>query len=74
MLAVFPLQDVLALSEAAAERPANDEIVNDPSVRRHYWRYRCQVSVQQLAADAELTQAVRRVVVEGGRDAGGGVR
>ena len=38
MLAVFALQDLLALSPAAAARPAEEETVNDPTVRKHYWR------------------------------------
>ena len=69
MLAIFPLQDLLALTPLAATRPAADEIINQPSVRRHYWRYRCQVGVEALAAgEGGVTAAVRRLVEEAGRD------
>lgn len=42
------VQDLLALSEAYSGRPAQEETINDPTVRKHYWRYRwtfthCQV-------------------------------
>jgi hypothetical protein len=30
-LAVFPLQDLLALAQEYAERPANEETINDPT-------------------------------------------
>lgn len=40
MLSVFPIQDLLALSSEYASRPAVDEIINDPTVSKHYWRFR----------------------------------
>ena len=67
MLAIFAIQDLLALSPFGAARPAAEEVVNDPTVRKHYWRYRCQVGVEELRADVSLTDAVRNLMVEGGR-------
>ena len=72
MLAMFPLQDILALSPTAAARPAGEEAVNDPTVRRHYWRYRSHIPIEALHADVELTASVRGMLADAGRDVGGG--
>ena len=48
---VPPLQDLLALSDKYNGRPAADEIINDPTVRKHYWRYRCHVNLESLLDD-----------------------
>jgi len=39
MWAIFPIQDLLALKEDYADRPANEETINDPTNPRHYWRF-----------------------------------
>jgi hypothetical protein len=44
-------QDLLALSEEYSGRPATEETINDPTVRKHYWRYRCHVALETLRAD-----------------------
>ncbi len=38
-LLVHP-QDILALMPSYCERPAREEIINDPTKSKHYWRYR----------------------------------
>lgn len=50
-----PLQDILALSPRYAQRPAAEETINDPTVSKHYWRYRLHVKLEELVADKELT-------------------
>ena len=67
MLCVLALQDLLALCPAGQARPSAEETINDPTVRKHYWRYRCQVAVEELRGDPGLTGAVRALMVEGGR-------
>lgn len=37
------LQDVFALMPRYSQRPAKEEVINDPTVTKHYWRYRCAV-------------------------------
>ncbi|KAM7473214.1 hypothetical protein LguiB_020457 [Lonicera macranthoides] len=39
-VAIFPLQDLLALKEEYMSRPAAEETINDPTNPKHYWRYR----------------------------------
>jgi 4-alpha-glucanotransferase len=74
-LAIFPVQDLLALdaSYCAAVAPG-EETINDPTVARHYWRYRMAVSLEQLAAGGTWAARLRALVRAGGRDAGGEAR
>jgi 4-alpha-glucanotransferase len=37
--AIFPVQDVLALKDLYAQRPAKEETINNPCNPRHYWRF-----------------------------------
>lgn len=37
------LQDIFALMPRYSQRPAKEEIINDPTVTKHYWRYRSVV-------------------------------
>ena len=116
MLAVFALQDVLAMSakaysggkgaagggkekkaggteesEGGDDRdgdrdggvdfsysrpppPPSAECINDPSVRRHYWRWRCHASVEEMERDAAMTGGLRRMLESAGRDVGGSGR
>lgn len=65
--AVFPIQDLMALSGVYARRPATEEVINDPTVTKHYWRYRMHVNVEDLATDPSWVQQIKDMLVEGGR-------
>lgn len=54
-------QDVLALSPRYTGRPACEETINDPTVPKHYWRYRLHVKVEELLADKALQLALREM-------------
>ena len=67
-LVVVPLQDWLALDAAhCAAVPPLSETVNDPTVKRHYWRYRMRGTLEQLAENGEWTAAVRALVEQSRR-------
>jgi hypothetical protein len=34
-------QDLMAMSAAYCTRPAREEVINDPTNPKHYWRFRC---------------------------------
>lgn len=38
---LFLPQDIFALMPRYSQRPAKEEVINDPTVTKHYWRYRC---------------------------------
>lgn len=67
MLAIFALQDLMALSPALASRPAEEETINDPTNPEHYWRYRMHVTLETLIKDDVLSQRLRGMVSESGR-------
>lgn len=67
-LAIFPIQDILALDQAYIDsRPALEETINEPTNARHYWRFRLGPYLEDLAANAEWTGALRALVEESGR-------
>ncbi|MCO5549092.1 hypothetical protein L7F22_002558 [Adiantum nelumboides] len=67
MWAIFPLQDILALKEVYAQRPAKEEAINDPTNPRHYWRFRLHVTLDTVLGDTELLSEVNELVESGGR-------
>ena len=67
-LAVFPAQDLLALAEEYAQRPAREETINDPTNPKHYWRFRLHARLEDLAQNAAWLGDIRQLVGESGRD------
>ena len=45
----------MALSHKYTNRPAVEEVINDPTVPKHYWRFRVHAPVEELMGDAQLT-------------------
>ena len=69
-LAIFPIQDVCALDAdyCASVRPET-ELINDPTVKRHYWRYRMRDSLEALGANEVWVATMRQLVEASARDA-----
>jgi len=65
--AVFPVQDIMALSHKFNKRPASEEVINDPTVSKHYWRYRMHVKVEDLCEDCELVNMLQEMLIISGR-------
>ncbi|GAX79494.1 hypothetical protein CEUSTIGMA_g6935.t1 [Chlamydomonas eustigma] len=65
--AIFPIQDLLALSNAYNQRPAVEEVINDPTVAKHYWRYRMHVAVEELQEDAGWVSLIKGMLVDSSR-------
>ena len=57
------LQDLLALSDKYNGRPATEETINDPTVRKHYWRYRCHVDLETLLEDKVFVLNIQRMLL-----------
>ena len=66
-LAIFPAQDLLALEPSYAQRPAEEETINDPTNNRHYWRFRLHVRLEDMLANSEWLADIREMVNESGR-------
>lgn len=67
VLAIFPLQDLMALSGTLPSRPAEEETINDPTNAEHYWRYRMHMTVQEMAADRCLARELQGLLLMSGR-------
>ena len=63
MWAVFPLQDLLALSPAFGSRPAAEETINDPTNSRHYWRFRVHIPLEDILADAKFLGDIQALLL-----------
>jgi 4-alpha-glucanotransferase len=65
--AIFPIQDLLALKEDYTKRPTREEIINDPTNPRHYWRFRLHIPMEAILGDEEYLKIVRELVLSSGR-------
>ena len=54
LLAIFPLQDLLPLSQRLPDCPPALQQINDPTNPQHYWRYRLHVTLEDIAGDSDL--------------------
>ncbi|HEY3276360.1 MAG TPA: 4-alpha-glucanotransferase [Syntrophorhabdaceae bacterium] len=68
MWAVFPLQDILAMS-ADLRRPGapQDEQINMPSDPHHLWNFRLHLSVEKLREEHEFNENILKMVRDAGR-------
>ena len=67
MLAIFPLQDWVAL-DAGLRRPDRDaERSNQPADPHHYWRYRVHFDLERLREPSELNVTVAGLIKDAGR-------
>jgi 4-alpha-glucanotransferase len=67
MWAVFPLQDLLAIDESIRHPEPRAERINDPAVMPYYWRYRMQLSLDQLAGADAFNQRLLKLITAAGR-------
>ena len=70
MLAIFPIQDWLALS-ADLRKPDRDERINEPADPHHHWRWRLHFDLSVLTEStptaADFNTAVRELLNRSGR-------
>lgn len=57
----------MALRPQYCARPAKEEVINDPTVPKHYWRFRLQPCIEQLAGDVALTGLLQDMLLASGR-------
>ena len=50
-LAIFPIQDWLAIDEHLRRSDFENERINDPANPHHHWRYRLHLNVEELLTD-----------------------
>lgn len=67
MLAVFPLQDWLALSEELRREDRAAERINEPADANHHWRYRMHLGLEALLGASSFCSEVLSLVRSSGR-------
>jgi len=51
MLAIFPIQDWLAIDEGLRRKDFLNEQINDPSNSSHHWRFRLHLNLEELVSE-----------------------
>lgn len=67
MLAIFPLQDWIALDEELRRADRDEERINEPADPHHHWRYRIHFDLNRLASRTELRDTIIGLLKEGRR-------
>ena len=67
MLAIFPLQDWLALDPALRRPERNEERINEPADPDHHWRFRMHLDVRELLSASRLNDQILLMVHGSGR-------
>ncbi|WP_022825021.1 4-alpha-glucanotransferase [Hymenobacter norwichensis] len=67
MWAIFPLQDLLALSPELRRNNPQDEQINVPANPQHFWKYRLHVPLESLNDNAVFINEVKNTISGSGR-------
>lgn len=67
LLCIIPFQDWISMSESLRNPNILDERINIPSVPRHYWRYRMNISIEDLMAASDFNDEIKSMIDETGR-------
>ena len=67
ILTIFPIQDILAMSEKLRREDPEAERINVPANPQHYWRYRLHLSLEDLISEATFNSYVKKLISGAGR-------
>ena len=69
MLAIFPLQDWVALDEKLRRKDFMEERVNQPADPNHHWRFRFHLPISELTSEkaSELNVQIEGLLKDSGR-------
>jgi len=67
MLAIFPIQDWIALDESLRRPGRDEERINEPADSHHHWRYRIHFDLNELSGRTELRDTIIGLLKEGRR-------
>ena len=66
-LAIFPIQDLLAIHSRLRRPDPAAERINVPANPHHYWRYRMHLNIEDLLAEQDFTLDLRQMIENSGR-------
>ena len=67
LLAIFALQDWLAIDEKLRLPNVDKERINVPANPKHYWRYRMHISIESLLRQDAFNEKMKGMIGESGR-------
>lgn len=67
MWAIFPLQDLLAMSPELRRANPDDEQINVPANPTHFWKYRLHLPLEKLTYEAGFNHELQALVTRSGR-------
>lgn len=67
MLAIFPLQDWVALDGRLRRKDFENERINQPADPNHHWRYRFHLDVEELVKATGLNTEITGMLKDSGR-------
>ncbi len=67
ILAIFPLQDLLAMDSELRRQNPEEERINVPANPMHYWRYRMHVTIEDLISNKKFSSFLKSMVAGSGR-------
>jgi len=67
MLAIFPIQDWVAMDEQVRKKDYKSERINEPANSDHHWRYRFHRNMEELATFSDLNYKIESMIKDGNR-------
>lgn len=67
LLCIIPFQDWMSISENRRSANIDDERINIPSIPNHYWRYRMNVSIEDLIEADDLNSQIVQLIEDSNR-------
>ncbi|MDQ5988180.1 MAG: 4-alpha-glucanotransferase [Syntrophus sp. SKADARSKE-3] len=67
LLAVIPVQDLLAADHNLRRADSRSERINNPGIAHHQWNFRLHLTLPNLIAQKAFNDGIRRMIVEAGR-------
>ena len=67
MWAVFPIQDILAMSGELRRKNPTEEQINVPGNPRHLWEYRFHMDMETLPKEEAFNEMLRGMIAAAGR-------
>lgn len=67
MLAIFPLQDYLALDVEHRRANRDEERINYPADSNHHWRYRVHFPLEKLCSMDSMNEIISAMIKDSGR-------
>ncbi|GAA4823386.1 4-alpha-glucanotransferase [Algivirga pacifica] len=68
MWAIFPLQDIMAIDGELRRESAEDERINIPAIKHHYWKYRFHINLEDLMKENGFNDRLRDMITKAGRN------